>query len=90
MVTLNITSAFHKILNFFNFYILFLGQILFFPEGTDLTANTKARSNKFAEKYKLEPYEYVLHPRTAGFSFLVEKMRESTNNDFKHLNIHLM
>lgn len=53
-------------------------QILFFPEGTDFTANTKARSDKFAAKNSLEPYEYVLHPRTAGFSFLVEKMREST------------
>lgn len=52
-------------------------QILFFPEGTDFTANTKARSDKFAAKNSLEPYEYVLHPRTAGFSFLVEKMRES-------------
>lgn len=56
-------------------------QILFFPEGTDFTANTKARSDKFAAKNSLEPYEYVLHPRTAGFSFLVEKMREIISLD---------
>lgn len=51
-------------------------QILLFPEGTDLTARTKARSDKFAKDNGLEPYDYVLHPRTTGFTYFVEQMRE--------------
>ncbi|XP_037751521.1 lysocardiolipin acyltransferase 1 isoform X5 [Chelonia mydas] len=51
-------------------------QLLIFPEGTDLTANTKARSNEFAEKNGLRKYKYVLHPRTTGFTFVVERLRE--------------
>ncbi|XP_044293696.1 lysocardiolipin acyltransferase 1 isoform X1 [Varanus komodoensis] len=51
-------------------------QLLIFPEGTDLTDDTKARSNKFAEKNGLHKYEYVLHPRTTGFTFIVERLRD--------------
>ncbi|XP_066172413.1 lysocardiolipin acyltransferase 1 isoform X2 [Sylvia atricapilla] len=59
-------------------------QLLIFPEGTDLTANTKARSNEFAEKNGLKKYEYVLHPRTTGFTFVVERLREGNNLDAIH------
>nr|XP_060610125.1 lysocardiolipin acyltransferase 1 isoform X3 [Anolis sagrei ordinatus] len=52
-------------------------QLLLFPEGTDLTDNTKARSNAFAEKNGLLKYEYVLHPRTTGFTFIVERLRDA-------------
>ena len=41
-------------------------QILLFPEGTNLTPNTIAKSNQFAEKKNLAKYNHVLHPRTAG------------------------
>ncbi|GAB1301315.1 Lysocardiolipin acyltransferase 1 [Apodemus speciosus] len=51
-------------------------QLLIFPEGTDLTENNKARSNDFAEKNGLQKYEYVLHPRTTGFTFVVDRLRE--------------
>ncbi|XP_069118487.1 lysocardiolipin acyltransferase 1-like [Argopecten irradians] len=51
-------------------------QVLLFPEGTDLTANTMKRSDKYATDNDLQKYHYVLHPRTTGFVFLVEKMRE--------------
>ncbi|XP_048951915.1 lysocardiolipin acyltransferase 1 isoform X3 [Canis lupus baileyi] len=51
-------------------------QLLIFPEGTDLTENSKARSNDFAEKNGLQKYEYVLHPRTTGFTFVVDRLRE--------------
>lgn len=37
--------------------------LLLFPEGTDLTENTKSRSDKFADKQGLPKYDYVLHPR---------------------------
>ncbi|KAM9062586.1 lysocardiolipin acyltransferase 1 isoform X1 [Sarcophilus harrisii] len=59
-------------------------QLLIFPEGTDLTENSKAKSNEFAEKNGLEKYEYVLHPRTTGFTFVVECLREGKNLDAIH------
>ncbi|XP_034856737.1 lysocardiolipin acyltransferase 1 isoform X2 [Mirounga angustirostris] len=59
-------------------------QLLIFPEGTDLTENSKARSNDFAEKNGLQKYEYVLHPRTTGFTFVVERLREGKNLDAVH------
>ncbi|MGH0153362.1 UNVERIFIED_CONTAM: hypothetical protein FKN15_040959 [Acipenser sinensis] len=52
-------------------------QLLIFPEGTDLTANTRARSDVFAEKNGLQKYKYVLHPRTTGFTFIVESLRKA-------------
>ncbi|XP_056669207.1 lysocardiolipin acyltransferase 1 isoform X2 [Monodelphis domestica] len=55
-------------------------QLLIFPEGTDLTENSKAKSNEFAEKNGLEKYEYVLHPRTTGFTFVVECLREEESS----------
>ncbi|KAM4866652.1 lysocardiolipin acyltransferase 1 isoform 2-T9 [Thomomys bottae] len=59
-------------------------QLLIFPEGTDLTENSKARSNDFAEKNGLQKYEYVLHPRTTGFTFVVDHLREGKNLDAIH------
>ncbi|XP_062981674.1 lysocardiolipin acyltransferase 1-like [Elgaria multicarinata webbii] len=59
-------------------------QLLFFPEGIDLTDNTKARSNNYAEKNGLQKYEYVLHPRTTGFTFIVERLRDGNNLDAIH------
>ncbi|XP_036290754.1 lysocardiolipin acyltransferase 1 isoform X1 [Pipistrellus kuhlii] len=59
-------------------------QLLIFPEGTDLTENSKARSNEFAEKNGLQKYEYVLHPRTTGFTFVVDRLREGKNLDAVH------
>ncbi|XP_059573248.1 lysocardiolipin acyltransferase 1 isoform X2 [Alligator mississippiensis] len=47
-------------------------------------ANTKARSHEFAEKNGLRKYEYVLHPRTTGFTFVVERLREGNNLDAIH------
>ncbi|XP_073647569.1 lysocardiolipin acyltransferase 1 isoform X5 [Tursiops truncatus] len=38
--------------------------------------NSTARSNEFAEKNGLQKYEYVLHPRTTGFTFVVDRLRE--------------
>ncbi|XP_022369337.1 lysocardiolipin acyltransferase 1 [Enhydra lutris kenyoni] len=59
-------------------------QLLLFPEGTDFTENSKARSNEFAEKNGLPKYEYVLHPRTTGFTFVVERLREGKNLNAVH------
>ena len=52
-------------------------QIVLFPEGTNLTPKTKAKSDSFAKENNLKPYNHVLHPRTTGFSYIVEKLRES-------------
>ncbi|XP_051025342.1 lysocardiolipin acyltransferase 1 isoform X2 [Acomys russatus] len=59
-------------------------QLLIFPEGTDLTENNKALSNDFAEKNGLQKYEYVLHPRTTGFTFVVDRLRKGKNLDAIH------
>ncbi|KAM6459945.1 lysocardiolipin acyltransferase 1 [Liasis olivaceus] len=59
-------------------------QLLIFPEGTDLTDETKARSDTFAEKNGLQKYEYVLHPRTTGFTFIVDRLRDGNNLDAIH------
>ncbi|KAJ3613769.1 hypothetical protein NHX12_020015, partial [Muraenolepis orangiensis] len=59
-------------------------QLLLFPEGTDLTEYTRARSDEFADKNGLPKFEYVLHPRTTGFTFIVETLRKADNLDAIH------
>ena len=53
-------------------------ELLFFPEGTDLSETNRLKSHKFAEKNGLQKYEYVLHPRTTGFVHCIEKLKEGT------------
>lgn len=48
--------------------------------------NSKARSNDFAEKNGLQKYEYVLHPRTTGFTFVVDRLREGEHS---FQNVHI-
>jgi len=55
--------------------------ILIFPEGTNLTAETKKRSDTFATNNNLEKFDYVLHPRTTGFNYIVKTMRENDTLD---------
>nr|XP_033793960.1 lysocardiolipin acyltransferase 1 isoform X1 [Geotrypetes seraphini]XP_033793961.1 lysocardiolipin acyltransferase 1 isoform X1 [Geotrypetes seraphini]XP_033793962.1 lysocardiolipin acyltransferase 1 isoform X1 [Geotrypetes seraphini]XP_033793963.1 lysocardiolipin acyltransferase 1 isoform X1 [Geotrypetes seraphini]XP_033793965.1 lysocardiolipin acyltransferase 1 isoform X1 [Geotrypetes seraphini]XP_033793966.1 lysocardiolipin acyltransferase 1 isoform X1 [Geotrypetes seraphini]XP_03379396 len=59
-------------------------QLLIFPEGTDLTENTKSRSDEYAEQNGLQKYDYVLHPRTTGFTFVVQRLIEGQNLDAIH------
>ena len=49
---------------------------LSFRTGTDLDANTKSKSDKYAKKMGLPEYDYVLHPRVTGFTFLVDELRK--------------
>lgn len=49
---------------------------LFFPEGTDFSENSKASSDRFAEKNNLQKYQYVIHPRTTGFIHMVNTLRQ--------------
>ncbi|KAK3746125.1 hypothetical protein QZH41_008821 [Actinostola sp. cb2023] len=51
-------------------------QLLLFPEGTNLDKLTKVKSDSFAKKNNLLPYEYVLHPRIRGFTFCVQNLQQ--------------
>ncbi|TKR89341.1 hypothetical protein L596_013462 [Steinernema carpocapsae] len=57
-------------------------QILLFPEGTDRGERATRISHEFADNNGLDRYEYVLHPRTAGFNHLVELMRKNNYIDY--------
>lgn len=61
--------------------IIIIFKILIFPEGTNLTDKTKTKSNEFAAKHGLPTYEKVLHPRTAGFSYIINKMIDNRTID---------
>lgn len=56
-------------------------SLLIFPEGTDLTPRTKIISDKYAEKNNLQKYDFVLHPRTTGFTFLAYKLLKKRELD---------
>lgn len=40
--------------------------------------NTRARSDAFAVQNSLPKFEYVLHPRTTGFTFIVDRLRKGS------------
>ncbi|CAF1607361.1 unnamed protein product [Adineta ricciae] len=54
-------------------------SLLIFPEGTNLTNETKTKSNNYVSKQPTysRPYEYCLHPHVTGFAYLVNAMRTS-------------
>ncbi|KAJ9578254.1 hypothetical protein L9F63_005524, partial [Diploptera punctata] len=70
-----------RALNYFRDIATFFFQILLFPEGTDLTAESKKRSNQFALGHKLDLYHQVLHPKTTGFVFLAQQMMKNGQLD---------
>uniref|UniRef100_F6W804 Phospholipid/glycerol acyltransferase domain-containing protein n=1 Tax=Ciona intestinalis TaxID=7719 RepID=F6W804_CIOIN len=50
-------------------------NILFFAEGTDFNEGSKKRSKEYARKSGLTEFEYVLQPRTTGFTYFVNHLR---------------
>nr|CAB3263400.1 lysocardiolipin acyltransferase 1 [Phallusia mammillata] len=50
-------------------------NILFFPEGTDLSKDNLRKSKEFAKKSDLTPFDYVLQPRRKGFTHFVNTLR---------------
>nr|CAD7598569.1 unnamed protein product [Timema genevievae] len=56
-------------------------QILIFPEGTDLNIGSQEKSHNFASTHNLERYYRVLHPKTTGFVFLAQRMKENGQLD---------
>ena len=53
-------------------------QLLFFPEGTDLSDSNRLKGHEFAKKNGLQLYDYVLHPRTKGFIHCLQELRKGT------------
>ena len=51
-------------------------QIVLFPEGTNWTPQTVKKSRAFEEANNLKGLNWVLQPRTTGFTSLVQQMRE--------------
>lgn len=51
-------------------------QILLFPEGTDRSESATRISHAFADTNGLPRYDYLLHPRTAGFNLILNQMRK--------------
>lgn len=58
--------------------------VLIFPEGTNLTASTRAKSDKFASEHNLKPYTQVLHPRVTGLSHVFNEMKKINMIDSIH------
>nr|CAD7573851.1 unnamed protein product [Timema californicum] len=56
-------------------------QILIFPEGTDLNIGSQEKSHHFASTHNLQRYYRVLHPKTTGFVFLAQRMKENGQLD---------
>ncbi len=50
-------------------------NVLIFPEGTDLSLNTLAKSHQFSKENNLPAFEYVLHPKSAGFVACCEALQ---------------
>ena len=55
-------------------------QLLLFPEGTDRGERAAKISDTFAAKHGLPKYNHVLHPRTAGFNYILNQMRKSKSH----------
>ncbi|VDK86423.1 unnamed protein product [Litomosoides sigmodontis] len=53
-------------------------QILLFPEGTDRGERAVKRSDEFAIQHGLPLYDFVLHPRTTGFAYMIQVMRQKS------------
>lgn len=51
-------------------------QLLLFPEGGDLTHKTRQRSDNFAKENSLPCYRYCIHPRTTGFNYIMNALRD--------------
>ncbi|KAI0986101.1 hypothetical protein GJ496_003522 [Pomphorhynchus laevis] len=61
------------ILNMLQIFRIIKNQsvIVLFPEGTNLCARSKEKSNAYAAAHALDRYEYCLHPRTTGFNAIL-------------------
>lgn len=49
--------------------------LLIFPEGTNLSINTKRRSDEYGKKQDLPPLKHALLPRSTGLFFCLQKLK---------------
>lgn len=49
--------------------------LLLYPEGTNLSANTRKGSAAWAAKSKIKDFEHVLIPRATGFHYCLQELR---------------
>ena len=61
-------------------------QLVLFPEGTNLTPSAQEKSRIYGEANNLKPLNYLLQPRTTGFTYLVQQMRERECNLIHYFN----
>lgn len=53
--------------------------LLIFPEGTNLSATTRAKSKAWAEKNNLQDMKHQLLPRSTGLRFCLQELAETTD-----------
>lgn len=76
--------------------------LLIFPEGTNLSINTKRRSDEFGAKQDIPPFKHQILPRSTGLFFCLQQLRGTVDwvydstiayegppyvSPFKHCNI---
>ncbi|KAH8702608.1 putative acyltransferase [Talaromyces proteolyticus] len=49
--------------------------LLIFPEGTNLSINTKRISDKYGEKTGIEPLKHMILPRSTGLFFCLQQLK---------------
>lgn len=54
---------------------------------SSLAENTRAKSDVFAAENNLPNFQYVLHPRTTGFTFIVDKLRKGDPYQLFQINM---
>lgn len=52
--------------------------LIIFPEGTNLSASTRANSKKWADKNGLQDMKHQLLPRSTGLKFCLNELKETT------------
>ncbi|KAI4791293.1 acyltransferase-domain-containing protein, partial [Aureobasidium sp. EXF-8846] len=53
--------------------------LLIFPEGTNLSETTRAKSKAWAEKQGINDMKHQLLPRKTGLQFCLQRLKDSTN-----------
>ncbi|KAI4727775.1 acyltransferase-domain-containing protein [Aureobasidium sp. EXF-10728] len=53
--------------------------LLIFPEGTNLSETTRAKSKAWADKQGISDMKHQLLPRKTGLQFCLQRLKESTN-----------
>ncbi|KAK3717261.1 hypothetical protein LTR37_005970 [Vermiconidia calcicola] len=51
--------------------------LMIFPEGTNLSGNTRASSTKYAAKAKIPDMKHMLLPRSTGLQFCLQELKDT-------------